>query len=88
MISISLKPATIEAIERLRGNTMRSRWFEEMIGHLSAIASELKPVGSIRCDYCFTVQKHGEFEEGDETQCQHFACRKKMTKWFRIKVIQ
>jgi len=88
VISISLKPATIEAIERLRGNTKRSRWLEEMIGHLSAIASGLEPIGSIRCDHCFTVQKYGEFEEGDESQCHHFACSKKMTKWFRIEVIE
>jgi len=87
VISISLKPATIEAIERLRGDTLRSRWLEEMIGHLTAIAGEIKPVGSIRCDNCYVLQKYGKFEVGDETQCRHFSCSLKMTKWFRIEVI-
>jgi len=77
VISVSLKPATIEAIDHLRGDTTRSRWVEEMVGHLEAISGKLKPVGSIRC----------EFEVGDETQCRHFACSLKMTKWFRIEVI-
>jgi len=87
VISISLKPATIEAIDHLRGDTTRSRWVEEMVGHLEAISGKLKPVGSIRCDNCYVLQKYGEFEVGDETQCRHFACSLKMTKWFRIEVI-
>jgi len=47
VISVSLKPATIEAIDHLRGDTTRSRWVEEMVGHLEAISGKLKPVGTV-----------------------------------------
>jgi|TARA_R110000823_G_scaffold53329_1_gene131481 hypothetical protein len=88
VISISLKPATIQAIEALRGDTTRSKWIEEMIGHLRAIAGELKPKGSIHCNNCNKVQFVGEFESGDEYQCHNFRCSLKMTKWFEVKVIE
>ena len=87
VISISLKPATIQAIETLRGTTTRSKWVEEMVGHLAAIAGELKPTGSIHCNNCYKTQYVGEFERGDEEQCHNFRCSLKMTKWFEVKVI-
>ena len=34
VISVSLKPATLEAIERMRGDTPRSQWVEQIVEHL------------------------------------------------------
>ena len=88
VISISLKPTTIEAIEALRGDTPRSRWLEECIDHLQAIAGAYGPRGFIQCDNCYKVQNFGHFVSGDEAQCTNFRCSLKLTKWFEVKVIQ
>ncbi len=88
VISVSLKPATIEAIERMRGDKTRSKWVEEMIEHLLPIFDGLKPQGSIRCSNCYKTQPVGDFEEGDEYQCHNNRCSLKGTTWFQVKVIE
>jgi len=56
---VSLKPATIEAIERMRGDKTRSKWVEEMVEHLLPIHDGLKEVKTyyIYCDQCDHRQK-------------------------------
>jgi len=88
VISISLKPATLEAIERMKGMKTRSKWFEEMVEHLLPIFDGLKPQGSIRCTNCYKTQSIGEFDEGDEAQCRNRKCSLVATTWFEVKVVQ
>jgi len=54
VISVSLKPATITALDRMRGDTARSRWVEEMIEHLLPIHEgfESKPIYQVSCESC------------------------------------
>jgi len=88
VISVSLKPATIEALDRMRGDTARSRWVEEMIEHLLPIHQGLKPQGSIYCTNCYVTQSVGVFDSGDEYQCHNSRCSMKETTWFEVKVIE
>jgi len=53
VISVSLKPATIEALDLMRGDTARSRWVEEMIEHLLPISQSVNRVNfEINCSSC------------------------------------
>jgi len=87
VISISLKPATIQAIEALRGDTPRSRWLEECIGHLAVLEGAIRPKGSIKCTNCYKIQSVGKFDEGDMAQCRNRRCSLVGTTWFNVEVI-
>ena len=87
VISVSLNPVTITALDRMRGDTARSRWVEEMIEHLLPIHMAVKPQGAIICDNCNQRQIVGEFESGDEYQCANFRCSKHTTKYFKVEAI-
>lgn len=87
VISISLKPATIQAIETLRGTTTRSKWMEEMIGHLAAIAGEIRPPMGIYCTNCYKTQKRVLFDLGETSQCWNTRCSLYKTTFFEVKVI-
>jgi len=87
VISVSLKPATLEAIERMRGDTTRSRWVEEMVEQILPIHMALEPMGAIYCTNCYRRQDVGTFNEGDEYQCHNNRCSLKETKWFKVEAI-
>jgi len=87
VISISLKPATIKAIEVLRGDTPRSRWIEEVIGHLVAISGGLRTTGSIYCSNCYKWQKR-DLELGETSQCHNRNCSLNHTKYFSVELVQ
>ena len=87
VISVSLKPATIAALDLMRGDTARSRWVEEMIEHLQPIHAAVNPKGQIRCTNCYTNQEVGDFESGDEYQCSNMKCSLVNTTWFPVEAI-
>ena len=87
VISVSLKPTTITALDRMRGDTARSKWVEEMIEHLLPIHMAVKPQGAIYCTNCYRRQDVGTFNEGDEYQCHNRSCSLKETKWFKVEAI-
>lgn len=87
VISISLKPATIQAIERLRGDIPRSKWMEDMVGHLAAIAGEIRPPMGIYCSNCYKTQKRDLFDLGETSQCWNTRCSLYKTTFFEVKVI-
>ena len=88
VISISLKPATIEAIDRMKGMKPRSKWIEEMVEHLLPIHDGLKPQGAIYCTNCYRRQDVGTFNDGDEYQCHNRRCSLKETAWFKVEAIE
>jgi len=83
VISISLKPATIEAIDHLRGDTARSRWVEEMVGHLEALSEGLNPTGSVYCPNCYRWQKR-DLEIGEWSECLNYRCSLKRTTQLKV----
>jgi len=85
VISISLKPKTIKAIDDLRGDTTRSRWIEELVGHIEAISEGLKPTGSVYCPNCYKWQKR-DLEIGDWSQCHNYRCS--LTRTTELKVMR
>jgi len=54
VISVSLKPATITALDAMRGDKARSRWVEEVIEHLLPISEVMnaQPKYEIYCLRC------------------------------------
>jgi len=87
VISVSLKPATIEAIDHLRGDTTRSRWVEEMVGHLEAIGEGFRPKVAIYCTNCYKTQPRPDLDAGDISQCYNRRCSLTQTTFFEAKVI-
>jgi hypothetical protein len=89
VISISLKPATLEAIERMRGDTQRSRWIEQMVEHLLPIHLGLSRTEKfIQCEPCgkaWTVNAKLErsmLNHGHYYDCPNFLkfdCKEKLT---------
>lgn len=55
VISVSLKPATITALDAMRGDTARSRWVEEMIEHLLPISQVMNAQAKYEI-YCFKCE--------------------------------
>ena len=87
VISISLKPMTIKAIDSLRGDSTRSRWLEECVGHLAAIAGEIRPPQGIYCTNCYKTQKRVLFDIGETSQCWNTRCSLYKTTFFEVKVL-
>jgi hypothetical protein len=89
VISISLKPATIEAIERMRGDKTRSTWVEEMVEHILPIhlgVNELETVIECqRCNKAWVVNDKLErsmFNQGHYYDCPNMLkveCPEKLT---------
>ena len=74
-----LKPATIEAMERMRGDTARSKWVEEMIEHLLPIHLGVNRkelfIHCERCQKSWVVNDKLEksmLNQGDYYTCPNF----------------
>ena len=94
VISVSLKPATLEAIERMRGETSRSKWVEQMVEHLLPIHNGLnqteKFIHCQRCDRAWIVNAKLEramLNHGHYYDCPNFLrfdCKEKLTVQERV----
>jgi len=67
VISVSLKPATITALDTMRGDTARSRWVEEMIEHLLPISEVMNAQPRYEI-YCFKCEMGWHCNEKLESQ--------------------
>jgi metal-responsive CopG/Arc/MetJ family transcriptional regulator len=82
VISISLKPATLEAIERMKGMKTRSKWFEEMVEHLLPIHDGInkhtpQKTYLFYCDSCDKQQRPSKHEIMEGTaMCKNPICDK------------
>ena len=88
VISVSLKPSTIDAIDHMRGDTPRSRWLEQMVEHLQPIHEGVNAVQyELICDSCqktWILNKKMEKQRLDDNyfhcpRCNDILCKSKVS---------